>query len=97
MTAADPASVDALVIGRVQGVGFRYFTHETARQLGLVGYVRNLRDGNVQAYAEGPRSTLEIFVRQLERGPLGSSVKRVHRVWGKPRGEYAQFTIESTR
>jgi len=91
------AAVDVLVIGRVQGVGFRYFAHATATRLGLVGYVRNRLDGSVQAYAEGARGTLEAFVGELGRGCPGSRVERVHAAWGTPGGEYTRFSIESTR
>ena len=93
----DPASVDVLVIGRVQGVGFRFFAHETACRLGLRGYVMNLRSGAVRAYAEGSRQSLEEFVRKMERGPAGSVVQRAHAVWGSPCGQYARFSVESTR
>jgi acylphosphatase len=49
-----------LVSGFVQGVGFRYFTENRAKRLGISGYVRNLRDGRVEAYAIGtPETTLE--------------------------------------
>ena len=71
-TVCDPAgraaSLKARVIGRVRGVGFRYFTHEVARRLGLVGYVMNLWDGAVHAYAEGPREALEQCERRKDRG-----------------------------
>ena len=48
-------AVRVLVAGRVQGVGFRYYTVRVAAKLGLAGYVRNLRDGRVEAYAEGEK------------------------------------------
>ncbi len=88
------ASLEARVSGRVQGVGFRYFVHEAARRLGLVGYVMNLRDGGVRAYAEGPRELLEVFLRELERGPAGASVREVRSHFGVATGQYTYFSIE---
>lgn len=65
------------VFGRVQGVGFRYFVHHTAVRLGLSGWVRNRRDGSVEALAEGSGDTLAQFREALTEGPSMSSVTRV--------------------
>jgi acylphosphatase len=65
------------VSGTVQGVGYRYFAERTARHLKLKGYVRNLRDGRVEAYAIGPADALSTFRLSLEHGPDGSSVTGV--------------------
>ncbi len=92
----ETAAVEARITGRVQGIGFRYFAFEEARRLGLVGYVRNTRDGGVRAYAEGPRDRLEQFLRALERGPQGSRVQDVRVSWGSSTGSYSAFSIEST-
>lgn len=89
-------ALEVRVAGLVQGVGFRYFAHEAARHLGLVGYVTNLRDGGVRAYAEGPREALEAFLRQMERGPIGASVREVRSHWGAATGQYSYFSIERT-
>jgi acylphosphatase len=93
----EPASADVLILGRVQGVGFRAYAHASACRLGLAGFVMNLRAGGVRAYAEGPQHALDLFVRLLERGPTGSLVQRVHAVWGRPSGRYARFEIDATR
>jgi acylphosphatase len=90
------ASLEVRVVGRVQGVGFRYFAHEVARRLDLVGYVRNVRDGSVQAYAEGPRVALEEFLQEMRRGPIGGRVQDVRSHWGPATGHYATFRIEHT-
>jgi acylphosphatase len=66
-----------LVSGFVQGVGFRYFTQGEAEHLGLGGYVRNLPDGRVEAYAIGTPDQLARFRAALERGPRLSSVREV--------------------
>jgi acylphosphatase len=65
------------VTGRVQGVGFRFFAQAEAEHLGLSGYVRNLRDGRVEAYAIGSPDQLSRFRARLEDGPRLSSVKFV--------------------
>jgi acylphosphatase len=95
-TAGEQQSVEVRVTGRVQGVGFRYFVHETARRLGLVGYVMNLREGGVRAYAEGPRMALQAFVQAVERGPAGAAVRDAQIHWGFATGDYSTFSIRPT-
>lgn len=63
-----------IVRGRVQGVGFRYFTHAEAAAHGVSGWVRNRRDGTVEIEAEGDGPALEGFVEAVRRGPAFSSV-----------------------
>ena len=63
-----------LVEGRVQGVFFRASTREEALRLGLDGWVRNLRDGRVEAWASGPVATLDAFEAWLRRGPPRAQV-----------------------
>lgn len=65
------------ISGRVQGVGFRYFTERAAARLGVGGYVRNCSDGTVEVYAMGEASTLEAFKIQLEQGPRSATVMAV--------------------
>lgn len=88
------ASLGVRVIGRVQGVGFRYFTLEVARRLALVGYVMNTRDGGVRAYAEGAREPLEQFLRALQQGPGGARVREVRTTWGAATGAHSTFSIQ---
>jgi acylphosphatase len=92
----DVMSLEVCVAGRVQGVGFRYFAHAAARRLQVVGYVLNQRDGSVRTYAEGPRATLESFLRQIERGPAGACVREARSHWGPATGQYTCFSIERT-
>ncbi len=91
---SDTASIEVRVRGRVQGVGFRYFAHELARRLRLVGYVTNLRDGSLRAYAEGSRQALEVFLHQMERGPAGAAVHEAQSHWGPATGQFTCFSIE---
>jgi acylphosphatase len=65
------------VTGFVQGVGFRYFTQDAAERLHLNGYVRNLRDGRVEAYAVGTGEQLADFRSALEQGARFSRVTGV--------------------
>jgi len=65
------------VSGLVQGVGYRYFTQDAAERLHLAGYVRNLRDGRVEAYAIGSEDRLARFLAVLKKGPRGAMVHGV--------------------
>jgi len=66
------------VRGRVQGVGFRWFVRERARELGLTGWVRNHRDGSVEVLAEGNDAALRALRALLRAGPAGAAVSDVH-------------------
>ncbi len=65
-----------LVVGRVQGVGFRAHAQAEARRLGLVGFVRNRRDGGVEGEAQGPAADVAAFAAWLHRGPSWAEVAR---------------------
>lgn len=65
------------VSGRVQGVGFRYFASRVARKLGITGYAKNLRDGNVEVYAVGTAAMLAGLRKELQRGPRSAEVSNV--------------------
>lgn len=66
-----------IVLGRVQGVGYRKFVKREARNLGLRGWVRNLEDGSVEALALAGQSALNDFESRLREGPLFSKVKDI--------------------
>jgi acylphosphatase len=66
-----------LISGRVQGVGFRWFTREAADREGVHGWVRNLPDGRVEAQAEGDVEALDRFERALRHGPRGARVDEI--------------------
>ena len=91
---ADLASVKALVYGRVQGIGFRFFTRERAKRLELTGYARNLLDGGtVEVAAEGEKDRLENLVAYLRTGPPGARVERVEVDWSEYTGQYDDFSV----
>lgn len=66
-----------IVSGRVQGVGYRYFCLDEASALGLSGWARNLRDGDVEIEVQGEGRNLDDFLRKLSQGPVLSRVADV--------------------
>jgi len=78
------------VSGFVQGVGYRYFARDAAERLHLSGYVRNLRDGRVEAYAIGTPKQLADFRAKLERGPWSAHVTQVTEEPAAADPKYAQ-------
>jgi acylphosphatase len=91
-----PARVHLVVSGRVQGVAFRASTADTARRLGLRGWVRNRPDGRVEAEAEGDRAQVEALVAWCRRGPPAARVLDLEVTWGEPRGDLAGFEIRDS-
>jgi acylphosphatase len=82
-----------LVSGRVQGVGFRYFTQDIAHREGLNGQVRNLPDGRVEIVAEGDEESLMRLEAALWRGPSHARVDSVDVDSTNPSGRMTGFTI----
>ncbi len=83
-----------VISGRVQGVGYRFFTEASARREGLGGFVRNLEDGRVEALAEGEQTALDRFERALHQGPPGARVEHVVVDGRVPEGRSPVFRIE---
>lgn len=79
--------------GRVQGVGYRAFVRRKAASLGIVGFVRNLADGRVEAVAEGPEKSLAKLRAWMEKGPRHAAVERVEVVEEPANGEFTRFSI----
>ncbi|MBW4560832.1 MAG: acylphosphatase [Mojavia pulchra JT2-VF2] len=75
-----------IISGRVQGVGYRYATVDTASQLGLTGWVRNLPDSRVEAVFEGSREVVEEMIRWCHAGPPAAVVKNVEVEYEQPEG-----------
>jgi acylphosphatase len=94
---SEKASLSARVIGRVQGVGFRYFTERVAEKIGVAGYVMNRSDGAVEVMAEGERGALEQLLEHLKQGPSGARVERVEESWGPYTGRFARFDVRFGR
>lgn len=89
--------IEARVAGRVQRVGFRFFTVQLATELGLTGWVANRHDGTVQVIAEGSQSALESLLARLWEGPASGLVLDVSADWQPATGEYERFGVKSTR
>lgn len=87
--------LEAVVRGRVQGVGFRDFVYGRARHLGLTGYVKNAREDHraVEVVAEGEREALERLVEKLWEGPRSSRVETVDLKWREASGGLEEFGV----
>src|SRR4029450_11053437 len=71
------ATVHLEVVGRVQGVGFRWFVREAARRAGLAGWVRNCEDGRVEIAASGSDNAIAELKSVARRGPPGAHGEHV--------------------
>jgi acylphosphatase len=74
---SEERTVRVRIAGRVQGVGFRYWTEDTARELELVGWVRNRRDGSVEALFFGAADNVTEMLRRCHEGPRAAQVTSV--------------------
>jgi acylphosphatase len=80
--------------GRVQGVGFRWFTRAAAQELDLSGLVRNLPDGRVEVEVAGDPERLEVFRQRLRQGPPGARVAALEEQELEPVPEWDGFRID---
>jgi acylphosphatase len=85
-------SLSIKVYGKVQGVGFRFYTQKTARELGVSGYVKNERDGRVYIEAEAEKEIMDTFVEWLKKGPQWARVDEVN-VQELPLQKFVSFSI----
>jgi acylphosphatase len=97
---ANPVAFYAVVHGRVQGVNFRYFVIQKAREMGIRGYVANLKDGiSVEVYAEGERDVLNRLLHLLQllhllhSGPSRAEVDLVSVDWQEAKGLPNHFEV----
>ena len=81
----------AWVHGRVQGVGFRWWTRSRASELGLRGYASNLADGRVEVVAEGPRQDCDTLLGLLRGGTTPGHVDLVVERWSDAKGNVTGF------
>ena len=91
----DLIRLEAVVRGRVQGVGFRYHVVREARRLGLAGWVANERDGSVRTVAEGPSAALDRIEDVLRTGPPGSFIEGVSVVRMPGTGRFDGFVVRA--
>jgi len=92
-TAGARSAAEILVQGRVQGVGYRAFVQRKAGQLGLAGYVMNLKNGSVRVRVEGSRQGIEELTRELEKGPPLARVESLAVTWRPLTGRFTSFGI----
>jgi acylphosphatase len=85
------ARLTAWVHGRVQGVGFRWWTRARALEFGLVGHARNLADGRVEVVAEGARPACANLLALLRSGETPFDIDAVVERWAEPRGGLIGF------
>ncbi len=85
--------LEAVISGRVQGIGYRAFVEIKAIALGLRGYVKNLADGSVEVVAEGEEAMLEKLLDALENGNPLAKVQGIRRNWSGSKGGYRGFVI----
>jgi acylphosphatase len=83
-----------LITGRVQGVGFRFYTERKARELSITGWVRNRRDGAVEAMVQGSSGAVEAMIAWARRGPPSAIVAEVRVT--EATGEFVTFEARPT-
>lgn len=77
------ATKHLIISGRVQGVGFRFFTYRIAKELGIKGWVQNLQDGTVETVVTGSHENVEKMVDKLKEGPPSARVQNIEEVNGQ--------------
>jgi acylphosphatase len=85
-----------LITGRVQGVYFRGNVKERAKSMGLIGWVRNLASGEVEAVFEGEEEDVRRMVTWCHKGPSAARVDDVNIEWETPTGEESSFEFRGT-
>jgi acylphosphatase len=85
--------IHAMILGRVQGVNFRYYTMLRAQELEIDGWVRNMDDGSVEVLAEGNHTQLDVLLQFLHRGPPAARVTSVKFEWQDGTGEFSGFHV----
>lgn len=85
--------LECFLFGRVQGVTFRYFTQEKAKALGLVGFCKNLPEGQLHVVAQGERKKLETLLVFLRAGPPYAETAHMETFWRKAKVRYSDFSI----
>jgi acylphosphatase len=83
-----------IVSGTVQGVGFRFFTQRSAATHQVSGYVKNLKNGDVESYVEGKIADVEKFKQDLLTGPIYAKVEHIEETVLEPTSLYSTFRVE---
>lgn len=91
--AAEVVRAHLFISGIVQGVSYRASTQIEAQKRGVVGWVKNLEDGRVEALLQGPRSKVDEIVRWCHQGPPAAKVEKVVVAWEKAADEFKAFDV----
>ncbi len=81
--------------GKVQGVFYRSWLHKESLEFGLVGFVKNLEDGRVEALFEGEKEKIEEIIEKCRDGSKASEVSHIDVMWEEAKGDYHDFVILS--
>jgi acylphosphatase len=92
-----PVRVHVWVKGRVQGVGFRAFVADSAGNIGVIGWVRNVHWDTVETVAEGTPGQVQLFIQAVKTGPRSSRVDECRVDEEAPTGEFNGFNVRSSR
>ncbi|PIV63472.1 MAG: acylphosphatase [bacterium (Candidatus Ratteibacteria) CG_4_10_14_3_um_filter_41_18] len=82
------------ISGYVQGVGFRWYVQRLAKRINVYGFVRNLRDGRVEALVEGKDELVEQFLQNLKEGSFKDQLEEIKKSEEEYQKEYSDFTIK---
>ena len=89
----DKTRVHLLISGRVQGVLFRDYTKNAAKEFGIFGFVRNLLDGRVEVVCEGEKESVEKFLEWCKQGSPLSKIENVGVSFEEYKGEFKDFSV----
>ena len=84
-----------VITGLVQGVGFRSYTRNNAKSIGLKGYVRNRKDGKLEVVIEGYEKQIDDLLDLMHKGPFHSQVENIEVIWEDPTNSFKDFTVEA--
>jgi acylphosphatase len=87
------ARAHVIITGMVQGVFFRSYTKEMARELNLTGWVKNRWDGSVEVVLEGDKSAIDKMNNWFYKGPPSARVENVEVEWEEPTSEFDTFYV----
>ena len=94
MESTEQVKARVRIEGLVQGVFYRYSTQQKAQELGVNGWVCNLRDGSVECLLEGDRDSVEALIQWCHHGPTGAHVEKVSTQWKEYTGDIQGFSIK---
>jgi len=86
--------ISLFISGYVQGVGYRWYVQRLAKRINVYGFVRNLRDGRVEALVEGKDELVEQFLQNLKEGSFKDQLEEIKKSEEEYQEEYSDFTIK---